>query len=122
MSAMRSTAKKTPRKRAKSDIGSVLETESVFVRFPRPQRNNGKGNEEGSISGIEVMLAIGKRGRQMVYWTTDSKGMGTTAYESLPQLIRERQLTINPLTMHRIRESELRLRREAARITVRAKR
>jgi hypothetical protein len=113
MPATRSTAKKTTRKRAKSE--TVITTTSEFVRFPRPQRNNGEGNEEGPIVGIEVMLALNsirKGSREIVYWTTDGKE-GMTAYESLPQLIRERQLTINPLTMHRIHEAELKLRREA---------
>ncbi len=115
MASKRVATKKTTRKLP----APAITTTSKFVRFPKPQRNNGAGNEEGPIVGIEVMLALNsirKGSKEIVYWTTDGKE-GMTAYESLSQLIRERQLTVNPLTMHRIHEAELKLRREAREAT-----
>lgn len=111
MAAKRTTAaKKTTRPK------SVIKVDNIFVRFPKALRNNGKGNEEGPIVGIEVMLATGKGirgGKQIVYWTTDGKE-GMTSYSSLQQLIEDRQLHINSLTLHRVHEAELKLLREAA--------
>lgn len=70
-------------------------TESEYVRFSKPKRNNGEGNEDGPIVGIEVTLAVlGGKKREWVYWTTDGKE-GTTAYSSLASLMKERELSLN---------------------------